>query len=448
MAKKTKSYKYASTALEDRLSLQKKVRRSLWLLATTGIWTLNINFFVSFVSLAIEYNDYKKLKEKNAKNLYAETAGIDAAEVFRSDGDYNILAVSQQKADSLSHVLDELSVLNPLCAGFVRDLRDNKQRIFILPDTTKGFRTAETPWVNAYYQGGTIYISDSYLKELEYSIKDIKSRKKTMKQVYKSSNEDLLLKNIDLNYEQWHIFKALLHEGRHAQQSRVGVISKVYEFYGKNLLDFITANTWMEADASAYANFCLIFDNSNMRRDLKDGTQIDSIGIDKKRLSSDYYFSLYSNYKNKFENFSHIIEPKDLDKFQKDELPDTNKMQEFLDLFHKMSIPISYDGKKIKHLYGVLGNVKNSKDLYKLIFQGKGIKYPAKMNYLNDWSSVSYPNSIDNDGENIYSFTGNKALKYGDNATMKEYVLAILKHQRPELFLGKNIILPKVKDRD
>lgn len=341
-----------------------------------------------------EFGQSSNNEKKKSVLLWKNGDDVVYKDFLYSDNKYEIIAENQENIDLMNIILNDLGAINPLCAGFVKDLEKSKQTILILPDTaTIWFHKPDAPWVDAFFSNGVMYFSDKYLKYYK--------QEKTI-----NNNESFNLNNV---------YGIILHEGRHGQQWRHGLIQKSVKFYKKNLFDYICANGWIEADAAMYSRICLLPDISEKNIN---------------EYSNDLLYQAY--YLKEFQNISHLINPKEIDDFKSSDL-DTVCMKEFFDLLKSLNVVI-YNNKKIEYLKGGIFPcfILDYKKLYRI---------NSNPNNENPPKSVEkYINNKDNIDENMQIF-GN------DSTAVKDFFMTLLRQQRPDLFKNNIMVNPgKIRD--
>lgn len=241
---------------------------------------------------------------------------------------YNIKASRQGLVDSLSLALDDLRHINPFTRGCVEDMVAHNQRFFILPDDY-------TEWP-AYYNNNDICIRESELKNYHRQ--------------YNQDGNPFIHDFLNNDIKTYWIYKVLLHEARHAQQARQGIIlaTNLYFKHG-NILDFTTSMARLEADADQYADFCLYKGSPENGIQYQAGTvkadwKVNNYSVDK----------WYSNQIAEVcSNLHHLIKKGEIEYIKgvkETKIYHDENIIEFERLFQKLTIPVSIQSKRLEYL--------------------------------------------------------------------------------------------------
>lgn len=271
--------------------------------------------------------DVKITKDQASDYQTKETIHIqkDSIENTIFNVPYLISAPTKGLADTLAMAMDELSLINPMTAGFVEYIKKERPKIVIIPDSLMN-QLDETM---AFYQNDQIFIRADKIRKY----RPLKNRTKFDNIVIAQGN-----------YRQWDnkaLYNDLLHEGRHVMQARAGILLLNAHFFNSgNLLDYMTSNMFVEGDATSYANYCL--DGKGKGSKFNDFNNFfPKYGLER---SADYY-RYFEDAVKKGLDIKHSISPNQIaDSTHWSAGGSSQKnMNELNKLFTQMPIPLSYN---------------------------------------------------------------------------------------------------------
>jgi hypothetical protein len=294
--------------------------------------------------------------------------GNNSVQNWVNTGQFIISASRPELVEKLTLALDELARINPFTKGCVEDAKRHNQKFIIIPDSVmKPTQLNRT----AFFVNGEIYLNEEDVSR--YINLLVKSDQfNSPSSVYSSLSEDLL--------------GTILHELRHAQQARVGIIFFNNSlFKQRNLIDYVVTQMWLEGDASAYAEHLLRGpSNENDHRKLFKKNKFS--GYISRFFNGGTGGGLWYDYSSfalkEKDCFSHIIEPEKLSDITdwRVELSNDTVIADFDKLFSKLSIPVSNFKDSVSY------DIKTSPLIYK--FQDQEEFEHAKDYYKDGFDNI------------------------------------------------------------
>ncbi len=353
-----------------------------------------------------------------------------------SSHQYNIRAPRQGLADSLEMVLNDMRHINPLTRGCIEDIIKHDQKFIILPDSAI---QATAPGAAAFYINGAVHIPEGALKRYKRGYDD-----------YGDAYIHRYVTDAELNKSTFDLYNTILHECRHAQQARYGIILAQNMFYQEgDILDYVMISTRCEADASQYADFCLYDENGKIK------TQI---GTTQSDWEAKQYMLLDRYNMSEIANLNHVLKKHDIKYFFNSDQKNTpvpEKGWEIEKLFDEMRMPISMHSGELKYLKTENSNVaylnpQLRKDIDE--YFGSADAYLRVLPYIYVLQIGETGDVIDmNDTKTSVRRADAKLNKLRcDRHYAIEYFETELRRQRPELFAARDkvqILAPARDDR-